>query len=76
MTPRELERLSRRWLDFHGGVWSKVKERGWKGLVRNWPGGDRAKLRELVEETQEDLGRMEAAFKEIRGTLAELKQGL
>jgi hypothetical protein len=76
VTLRELGRLSRRWLDFHDAVWLKVKEKEWRRLVREWPGGDRAKLRELVEKTQEDLGRMEASCKEIHDTLADLKQGL
>jgi hypothetical protein len=76
VTLRELERLSRRWLDFHENVWSEVKARDWKGMLRDWPGGDRAKLHELVEDTEGALSRLEAACKEIHDTLAELKQGL
>jgi hypothetical protein len=40
------------------------------------PGGDQDKRRELVGDTKKDLGRMQAAFKEIRGTLAKLKAEL
>jgi hypothetical protein len=53
-----------------------VKTRDWQRLVRDWPAGDRAKLRELVEDTEGALSSLEAAFKEIRDTLAELKRGL
>jgi hypothetical protein len=43
---------------------------------QNIPGGDQDKRRELVEDTQEVLSRMQTAFKEIRGTLAKLKAEL
>jgi hypothetical protein len=72
VTLRELERLSRSWLDFHSSVWSEVKDRGWKGLVRNWPAGDRDKLRELLRDTQQALGRLATACQEARATVAGL----
>jgi hypothetical protein len=76
VTLRELERHSSRWLEFHESVWSGVKGRDWKRMVRDWPAEGRPGLRELLETTEEALGRLEAASREVRGTLAKLKQGL
>jgi hypothetical protein len=43
---------------------------------QNMPGGDQDKRQELVEDTKKALGRLEAASRDVRGTLAKLKRGL
>jgi hypothetical protein len=73
---RELERHTRRWLDFHGGAWAKVKAVGWRRLVRDWPEEDRDRLRHLLEETIKGLDGLLGKGKDVRRTLKELKSGV
>jgi hypothetical protein len=44
VTLRELEHLSRKWLDFHESAWEKIGAADWQKLVRDWPAANRGKL--------------------------------
>jgi hypothetical protein len=71
---RELERRSQAWLLFYGAAWKKVGKQEWKDLVASWPAAGRDKLIELLDEADQALADIEAACKEARQWLAELRK--
>jgi hypothetical protein len=71
---RELGRLSRRWLAYHEQVWQAVKDRGWVGFVRGWPGGDLDNLVRLLWNTDGALKELARACRAARAGLAHLRQ--
>jgi hypothetical protein len=71
---RELERLCRRWLDFHEQAWQGVKGRDWRLFVRSWPGQDLDNLLQLLRNTDEALKEVAAACLAVRAALAGLRQ--
>jgi hypothetical protein len=74
VTLRELERLSRHWLDFHEQAWQVVKERDWARFVRSWPVGDLDRLLQLLRSADEVLTEVAGACRAARAALAGLRQ--
>jgi hypothetical protein len=69
---REMERQSRAWAEHHAGSWEAVKEKEWARLVRQWPAGDRAKLRQLLKNTATAVKEVGKACAEVSRTVARL----
>jgi hypothetical protein len=69
---REMERQSRAWAESHAGSWEAVKEKEWARLVRQWPAGDRARLRQLLKATAAAVKEVGKACAEVRRTVARL----
>jgi hypothetical protein len=69
---REMERQSRAWAENHAGSWEAVKEKEWARLVRQWPAGDRARLRQLLKATAAAVKEVGKVCAEVRRTVARL----
>jgi hypothetical protein len=71
---RELKRCCRNWLDFRKHTWAKLKPSDWKKLVRTWPAAERAKLRQLLQETADAVAAVVQEGSAVRDALEKLLQ--
>ncbi len=68
-TLRKLAQLNRAWLAFHGDAWKKVTITDWERLVRSDDTNDGVKLRDLLNNTQDQVTKLVSACQEVRKTL-------
>jgi hypothetical protein len=76
ITLRELERVTRRWLDFHEQAWSQVGGSQSRRMISKWPGDRRDQLRQLLEGTAAELAELGRHSGEVRKALQGLLKHL
>jgi serine/threonine protein kinase len=73
-TLRELERLSRHWLEFQEQSWATVTATDWRQLFKEWPQDDRDRLRQILDDANQKVAQLIAAGKAVQGSLADIRR--
>jgi hypothetical protein len=71
-TLRELERLSRHWLEFQEQSWATVTATDWKQFLREWPPDDRDRLCQILKNADRKVAQLIAAGEAVRPCLADM----
>ena len=67
ITLRRLKQSSEGWLRFYKDAWATLKSTDWKGLARDWPKGEREKLRALLADTLQRVEVRESSLQLVPG---------
>jgi hypothetical protein len=76
LTLRQLGKLAGRLLDFHEHAWSRVKDKEWDKLAKGAGEQERARLRQLLDDTRKTLAEVASGCGQARARLGELLERL